>query len=220
MDLLPTQSGVQGDGLVEVVGESLGQNALKPDSWLHFKQSLRELAASRERKAGAFEEFAEHLDKTNFSIFLDAANIAFYNTHFLDKKDKFQWLNVKRTYEKVQEAFPGKRALVIMHNYRCGSAFVKTGQVANFVNKLTARSLSSCRLHCRVAWVLPRCRGCSLVCSAVSLPCDTPCPRLDSQYAVAWVHKHCIRPPRRCRPRTSPLSPPPPPFRPVLYTVC
>jgi hypothetical protein len=134
---------LQCDGSVPEAGGRLREVSLSAPAWAQFEASLHALAESRERSAGAFRDFAAHIAANNYSVFLDAANIAFFNTQWLaaSQQCKFQWLQVKQLYERARALYPHKRPLVVIHENRCSSKFVNTREVQQFLQDIEARLL-------------------------------------------------------------------------------
>jgi len=136
---------IQGDGFIEPIQDNLREVSLEPEEWNQFANSVREIAESRERKAGAFTKFVHAVEKKKHSIFLDAANIAFFNTmKFMkggpkDGDERFQWPQVIKVYNLVRETFPESRVMVIAHNYRCRDQFVRTPDSRKFIERLQVR---------------------------------------------------------------------------------
>lgn len=141
----------QGDGFIEAIQDRLLEVSLESAEWEQFAQSVLELANSRERKAGSFAKFVTAVEDNDHTIFLDAANIAFFNTmKFMTDKEKqcderFQWPQVNQVYQLVRETFPASRVMVIAHNYRCRVQFVRTKESRQFLDELQVRSQASCR---------------------------------------------------------------------------
>lgn len=144
---------VQGDGFIEAIQDNLREVSLQPSEWSQFADSVRQVAESRERKAGAFTKFVHAMNKKKHSIFLDAANIAFFNTMKLMKGDpndgdeRFQWPQVIKVYDLVRETFPESRVMVIAHNYRCRDQFVRTADSRKFIERLQV-CLTRCWASC------------------------------------------------------------------------
>eukprot|EP00892_Ulva_mutabilis_P007525 jgi/Ulvmu1/5144/UM021_0161.1 len=141
-DLLPVRVDPKGDGFVEEVQDSLLELTLQPEEWAQFAVSVQELAQSRERKVGSFEKFVAMMQQQDHSVFLDAANIAYFNTmKFIteNKKDcdeRFQWPQVIKIYDLVRKTFPQSRVMVVAHNYRCRDKFVRSSDTRAFIAKL------------------------------------------------------------------------------------
>lgn len=108
---------IQGDGQVEAAGGRLRQATLTEKDWKQFADGIRALACKREQHQGSFDAFVRRLEKHNFTIFLDAANIAFFNTLRFTEKDnpnaRFQWSQVQAVYEAVKLKHPGQEILVV-----------------------------------------------------------------------------------------------------------
>lgn len=144
----------QGDGFIEAAQDNLVEQTLQPKEWAQFSQSVQQLATSRERKAGSFEKFIEFVQRNDHSIFLDAANIAFFNTmKFITENrkysdERFQWPQVIKVYDLVRQTFPDSRVMVIAHNYRCRSKFVRSHEVREFVDKLQVCYPPNCAIWC------------------------------------------------------------------------
>jgi hypothetical protein len=139
---------MQGDGYIEEAGGRLREVSLAPADWDAFAKSVCELASSRERRAGSFDKFVNMIKREKRRlVFLDAANIAFYNTMWLGMEldERFQWPQVKKVYDCVKERFPDRRIVVIVNNYRCRNQFVRTSEIRKFVDEWTVRALSSYR---------------------------------------------------------------------------
>lgn len=133
---------VQGDGWVECLQEHLQEVSLGAEEWQQFSKSVKELAESKEKKAGSFSKFEQAIESSDHSIFLDAANIAFFNTmKFIGEggktcDERFQWPQVIKVYRLAVEAFPDSKVMVIVHNYRCREQFVRTPEAQEFLESL------------------------------------------------------------------------------------
>ena len=121
-------------------GGKLREVTLSPAAWSEFQTSLKDLAALRERHGGAFKSFVEYISRRNFSIFLDAANIAYYNTHKAGSSLHFDWLQVKQVYERARELYPDKRPMVVIHEARCGRKTHGCQEVSDFLERVQVRA--------------------------------------------------------------------------------
>jgi hypothetical protein len=93
-----------------VPGEAgqLQEVSLGPDDWRDFEQSVAELAMKSEGQEGQFKYFQEFLKSRDYSVFLDAANIAFYGNSCRPgaTDDRFQWWQVQMIYDEAVRKFP------------------------------------------------------------------------------------------------------------------
>lgn len=88
--------------MVPAAGGALQECSLTADDWQAFEASLRALAASRERQAGTFERFAEYVQTSGHDVFLDGANIGYFNSNWIaDPAQKFQWAQVRCSYRST-----------------------------------------------------------------------------------------------------------------------
>jgi hypothetical protein len=132
---------------VEEAGGGLQQNQLSPSDWTKFAEAVRQLAAKREQKAGAFDIFVQRLQRRNYTIFMDAANIAFFNTLWLSDSERpnarFQWLQVEAVYREVKKAYPSQDVLVVVSGARCQDSCMHSDKERRFVNELKVCCLDS-----------------------------------------------------------------------------
>lgn len=119
----------------------LREVSLTAADWAHFQQGLRKLACTREKQQGCFEAFAEFLAARDYTVFLDAANIAFYgnSTKPGGDQERFKWSQVKAVYEQTVARFPDRKVLVIVHNNRRHERFLRSPAARKFVENLEAR---------------------------------------------------------------------------------
>jgi hypothetical protein len=131
---------MQGDGHVEEAGGHLRQATLSESDWKQFAEAIHDLALKRERIPGGFDAFVRNVNKRNFTIFLDAANIAFYNTLWLSDEHRpnarFQWLQVKAVFEAVKQKYPGQEILVVVSGARTFSSCVHSEKEQQFLDDL------------------------------------------------------------------------------------
>lgn len=136
---------MQGDGHVEEAGGRLRQAPLKENEWKQFAKAIFDLAVSREESDGAFQKFANVMAKGDYTIFLDAANIAYYNTLWLTDDEqpnaRFQWRQVKAVYEAVQKMYPErkKEIMVVVSGFRIRSQCVHGDVEQQFIDELQVR---------------------------------------------------------------------------------
>jgi hypothetical protein len=128
----------QGDGSVPGGAGKLQEVSLAPDDWWNFQRSVAELAKKSELRAGHFENYQASIEKSGHTVFLDAANIAYYGNSCkpgLDV-DRFQWLQVKAVYEEVVKELPGQLLMVVTHCARLNSRFLRNREADEFVRFL------------------------------------------------------------------------------------
>lgn len=125
---------------MEAAGGRLRQASLSKQDWEQFATGIRDLASKREQKQGHFEVFVRNMERRNFTIFLDAANIAFYNTLWLNEEGKpnarFQWLQVKAVYEAVKQKYPWQEVLVVVSGARTMPNCVHSEKERKFLDTL------------------------------------------------------------------------------------
>jgi hypothetical protein len=142
---------LQGDGFVEEAGGHLRQAQLSETDWKQFAEAIHELALKRERIPGGFDSFVRVIEKCNYTILLDAANIAFYNTLWLTEQNRpnarFQWLQVKAVFEAVKAKYPEQEILVVVSGARTRRNCVHSEQEQQFLDYLKVSQLVCLRVH-------------------------------------------------------------------------
>jgi hypothetical protein len=172
--------------MVEAAGGRLQECSLQPGAWQEFEGAVQQLAEARERSVGSFDSFISHLRANKFEVFLDAANIAYFNTQWVpsDNAVAFQWLQVKYLYSEVQRLYPDKRALVIVHFHRTAKRFIDSPEVEEFLAMLKVRlSMLDCQ---NAAHRLRICSHASQLPASVSVRPTLLCSRLPLLHMYAF----------------------------------
>lgn len=121
-------------------GGHLRQATLTESDWKQFATGVYDLACQREKVKGGFAKFAQALERRDFTIFLDAANIAFYNTLWLTEHGKpnarFQWPQVQTVYAAVKQKYPGQEILVVVNGGRTQHGCVHSPTERAFLDQL------------------------------------------------------------------------------------
>lgn len=131
---------MQGNGQVDEAGGRLRQATLTASDWTQFAEGIHTLACKREKTPGGFDKFVQIVKKRNFTIFIDAANVAFFNTRWLEEGDnphsRFQWLQVQAVYEAVKKKYPGQEILVVVSGMRISRSCVHSDAEQQFLDQL------------------------------------------------------------------------------------
>ncbi|CAG9460499.1 unnamed protein product [Pedinophyceae sp. YPF-701] len=112
---------------------------LEGEEWDEFREGVKQLAMQRHggQAPAAFETFVAWLEKHGpFHVLIDGANVALFGQNF--KSGGFQFEQIERVYDRVQEEYPELRPVVFLHVGRIKSKLARTREARAFLDKLEA----------------------------------------------------------------------------------
>jgi proteinaceous RNase P len=116
-------------------GLRLGRFDLCKNEWNIFAERIAKIAKSKEKHQRSFKRFIAWLNQQEpYEIIIDGANVAMFGQS--SRAGLFQFKQIDRVVKALEERYPNKRILVILHQRRLNCVEAESPESLNIIKKL------------------------------------------------------------------------------------